>query len=191
MSEEDKKIEINNKIVECYHKLVKDSKQVAGSNFEQYGDDLLSFCITEFLTKKDVDYQYQVAVIDDKLPNYIGRSMSMQIRSKTSPFYHTHRKSMYNSRGVYLAETGEIDDSEYEDMDYRLSPPKERSTEDCVKWVMETQLDFYERTIIDKIYFQKWTKKRFMEYYGLPNNSFQKDLKKTINKFKTLCNTFT
>lgn len=86
MTKEEKKIEIDKKITEKYDRMVQDSKRIASYNYDQYGQDLLSHCLSEFLEKKPIDYQYQVAVVDNKLPNYMGRSMSMAIRSNTSTF---------------------------------------------------------------------------------------------------------
>lgn len=194
MTQENKIREINKKVEEGWDKMVRDSKRVSGYNYNQYGEDLLMFTLSEFLTKKSVDYQYQVAVVDGKLPNYIGRAMSQQIKSSTSMFWHKYRKNMYNTRGVYEAEHDnrvDLNESEYDDIDYNLTPDKDKSSYDCIKWVMENELDWYEATIIQKLYFDKWTKKQFMETYGLPNNSFTKDVKKTINKFRKLCKSFT
>lgn len=190
MTQEEKKIEINKRVEKHWGKMVKDSKQVSGYNYDQYGEDLLMFTLSEFLIKKPIDYQYQVAVVDGKLPNYIGRAMSQQIRSSTSTFWHRYRKNMYNTRGVYEAEEA-INESLFDDVDYLLTPEKDRSNYDCMKWVLENELDWYEATIIQKLYFDKWTKKKFMETYGLPNNSFTKDLKRTIKKFQKLCKQFT
>ena len=188
MTQEDKKKEINKKITEKYKRLVADSKRVAGYNYVNYGEDLLAHCLDEFMSKKTIDYQYQVAVVDNKLPNYIGRAMSMAIRSNTSTFWYKYRKEAYNSRGVYLAE--HFENKTLYDADYNLAPDKEKSPEDCIQWVMDNELDWYESTIIDKIYLQKWTKKQFMSTYGLPLNSFNKDYKNTIKKFRQLCKHF-
>lgn len=192
MTQEDKKKEVDKKVREGWSKMVKDSKQICGYNADKWADDLLAHCLSEFLLKKSIDYQYKVAVTDGKLPNYIGRSMSLQVRSSTSMFWHTYRKNMYNTRGTYEADTKENwDDSEYQDVDYHLTPAKDRSAHDCMKYVMDNELDWYEKHIIEKLYFEKWTKKEFMEKYNLPVNSFNKDVKRTINKFKSLCKQFT
>ena len=189
MDEDEMRIAINNKITECWDKMVRDSKQIAGTNFNRYGEDLLAHVLDEFLNKKDITYQYQVAVIDNKLPNFIGRNMSMQIRSKTSPFWHMYRKSLYNSRGAYLADSiDKIDESSA--ADYNLIPEKDRTQSECVQWVLENELDWYEKIIIEKIYLEKWTRSKFQAFYNLPNNSLNKDIKSTLNKFRKLCSSF-
>ena len=188
-SDQEKKSEINAKITECYDKLVSDSKRVAGTAYDTYGEDLLAHCLDELLTKKSIDYQYKLCCIDNKLPNYIGRNMAMQIKSHTSPFYHKYRKQGLNSRAVYLIDDN-IDQSSSTSADYHLTPVKDRTPEDCVTWVLETQLNWYEKIIIEKIYINKWTRSAFQTYYKLPNNSLNKDIKSTINKFKKLCSQF-
>ena len=183
------KQEVNKKIEEHWDKMVADSKQVAGYNYDKYGEDLLMFTLSEFLNKKPIEYQYKVAVTDNKLPNYIGRAMSLQIRSSTSMFWRYYRKGAYNSRGVYEAE--HVENEDLYDSDYLMSPDKEKSAYDCMMWVMKNELDWYEKVIIEEIYLNKTPKKVFREKYGLPNNSFNKDLKKTITKFRKLCSQFT
>ena len=187
MTQEEKKLEIDKKITEKYDRMVSDSRRIASFNYDQYGQDLLAHCLSEFLEKKPIDYQYQVAVVDNKLPNYMGRSMSMAIKSNTSTFWHRYRKEQYKYRGVYLAEGKEDDTFSIE---YNMQPDKDKSPLDCIHWVIENELDWYEGTIIDKIYLQKWSKKQFMSTYGLPLNSFNKDFKQTIKKFRKLCSHF-
>ncbi len=87
MSEEEMRKEINAKVALWYPKMVKDSKQISGANFEKYGEDLLAHCLEDFLVNKSIDYQYKVAIKDNKLVNYIGYSMGIAIKSSSSPFW--------------------------------------------------------------------------------------------------------
>jgi hypothetical protein len=197
MTEEQKdqmRIAINRKVEQHWDKLVKDSKQVSGYNYKNYGQDLLMFCISEFLTKKDLEYQYKVAVTDDKLPNYLGRAMSLNIRSSNSPFYSKYRKHMMNNRGLYEAE---YDNTVYKTVDYQPDEPdygfdlekKHKSPVDCMEWAV-SQLDFYYGALVNKYYYQKYTIKEIAEYYEIPKDTIQQDLKKARKILRQHCNHF-
>ena len=197
MTEEQKeqmRIAINRKIEQHWDKLVKDSKQVSGYNYNNYGPDLLMFCISEFLTKKDLEYQYKVAVTDNKLPNYIGRAMSLNIRSSNSPFYLKYRRDLMNNRGIYEAE---YENSAYRTVDYQPDvidenfdlDKKHKSPVDCMEYAVG-QLDFYYGALVNKYYYQKYTIKQIAEYYEIPKDSIQNDLKKARKMLRQHCNHF-
>ena len=103
LTQEDKTREINETIKRVYPKMIADYNRITTYNRKQY-EDLLPFCLAELITKKSIDYQYQLICVDKKLANYIGRSMSLNIRSNTSPFWQHYRRETYVSRGVYLTD---------------------------------------------------------------------------------------
>ena len=49
MTEEEMKKQINAKVTQWYAKMYKDSMQISGANFEKYGEDLLAYCLEDFL----------------------------------------------------------------------------------------------------------------------------------------------
>jgi hypothetical protein len=191
MSEEEMRKEINAKVVLWYPKMVKDSKQIAGANFEKYGNDLLAFVLEDFLCNKDLEYQYKVAVQDNKLVNYIGYSMGLQIKSSSSPFWFRYRKEGYNSRGIYLAEDGsvEIDPSVEigEEMDDEFdSPYYIKNNLDCVRYALE-QLHWYDKILIEEYYIKGVTFRDMHKKYNISLNSLKKDIDSALTKIRKIC----
>ena len=191
MSEEEIRKEINAKIALWYPKMVKDSKQISGANFEKYGEDLLAHCLEDFLVNKPVDYQYKVAIKDDKLVNYIGYSMGIAIKSSSSPFWFKYRKEAYNSRGIYLVEDGreEIDPLVEigEEMDVEFDSPAYVKNElDCLRYALE-QLHWYDRVLIDDYFIKGLTYQDMHKKYNISLNSLKKDINKALAKIKNIC----
>jgi hypothetical protein len=191
MSEEEMKKEINAKVALWYPKMVKDSKQISGANFEKYGEDLLAHCLEDFLVNKSIDYQYKVAIKDNKLVNYIGYSMGIAIKSSSSPFWFKYRKEAYNSRGIYLVEDGreEIDPliEMGEEMDVEFdSPAYVKNDLDCVRYALE-QLHWYDSHLINDYFIKGLTYQDMHVKYNISLNSLKKDINKALTNIKKLC----
>jgi hypothetical protein len=191
MTEGEMRKEINAKVALWYPKMVKDSKQIAGANFEKYGEDLLAHCLEDFLVNKSIDYQYKVAIKDNKLVNYIGYSMGIAIKSSSSPFWFKYRKEAYNSRGIYLVEDGreEIDPLVEigEEMDVEFDSPAYVKNElDCVRYALE-QLHWYDRVLIDDYFIKGLTYQDMHKKYNISLNSLKKDINKALVKIKNIC----
>jgi len=191
MSEEEMRKEINAKVALWYPKMVKDSKQISGANFEKYGEDLLAHCLEDFLVNKSIDYQYKVAIKDNKLVNYIGYSMGIAIKSSSSPFWFKYRKEAYNSRGIYLVEDGreEIDPlvEMGEEMDVEFdSPAYVKNDLDCVRYALE-QLHWYDSHLINDYFIKGLTYQDMHIKYGITLNSLKKDINKALVKIKNIC----
>ena len=192
MTEEEMKKQINAKVTQWYAKMYRDSMQISGANFEKYGNDLLAYCLEDFLCNKDIEYQYKVAVQDNKLPNYIGYSMGLQIKSSSSPFWFRYRKEGYNSRGIYLAEDGsvEIDPSveiEVDEIDDEFdSPYYIKNDLDCVRYALE-QLHWYDRILVEEYYIKGVTFRDMHKKYNISLNSLKKDINKALAKIKNIC----
>lgn len=189
--EENMRVAVNMKVEQHWDKMVKDSKQIAGSNYNIYGEDLLMFTISDFLTKKDIAYQYKVAVTDDKLLNYLGRAMALNIKSNTSPFWTNYRKYLYNTRGIYEIEYEGTngDPINYEvttiDEDFDLEA-KYKSATECMAWAVE-QLDFYYGALVEQYYYQKKTFAEIAKYYNIPKYAIIKDIKEAKKILKQHC----
>ena len=191
MTEEEMRKQINAKVTQWYPKMYRDSMQISGANFEKYGDDLLAFVLEDFLCNKDLKYQYKVAVQDNKLPNYIGYSMGLQIKSSSSPFWFRYRKEGYNSRGIYLVEDGreEIDPLVEigEEMDVEFdSPAYVKNDLDCVRYALE-QLHWYDKILIEEYYIKGLTFRDMHKKYNIRLNSLQKDINSALAKIKNIC----
>jgi len=191
MTEGEMRKEINAKVALWYPKMVKDSKQIAGANFEKYGEDLLAHCLEDFLVNKSIDYQYKVAIKDNKLVNYIGYSMGIAIKSSSSPFWFKYRKEAYNSRGIYLAEDGSVEIDPLvemgEEMDVEFdSPAYVKNDLDCVRYALE-QLHWYDKVLIDDYFIKGLTYQDMHVKYNISLNSLKKDINKALVKIKNIC----
>ena len=164
---------------------------ISGANFEKYGEDLLAHCLEDFLVNKSIDYQYKVAIKDNKLVNYIGYSMGIAIKSSSSPFWFKYRKEAYNSRGIYLVEDGreEIDPLVEigEEMDVEFdSPAYVKNDLDCVRYALE-QLHWYDKVLIDDYFIKGLTYQDMHKKYNISLNSLKKDINKALVKIKNIC----
>jgi hypothetical protein len=192
MTDSEKRDQINAKVTQYYPKMYRDSMQIAGANFEKYGSDLLAYCLEDFLCNKSIDYQYKISCIDEKLPNYIGYSMGLQIKSSSSPFWFKYRKEGYNSRGIYLAEDGsvEIDPSveiEVDEIDDEFdSPAYVKNDLDCVRYALE-QLHWYDRILVDDYFIKGLTYSSMHKKYNISLNSLKKDINSALNKIRKIC----
>lgn len=189
ISEDEMRQAINASVTKCWHKLVADSKQVAGGNYDVYGKDLLAHCLDEFFTKKSLEYQYQVAVVDNKLPNYIGRAMALHIKSSASTFYTKYRRTSLGYTEIKLNSNSEKDHSGllgFEELEIDDEELKYKSPEDCMAWAVE-QLNFYDKALIHKFYYDGWSKKEIAEHYDINKNSITNDIDRAKRKLKKLC----
>ncbi len=183
--EEDKIREINLTIEKVYPKMVADFNRITTYNRRQY-EDLLPFCLSELLTKKSIDYQYQLICIDKKLANYIGRSMSLNIRSNTSPYWAHYRRESYSSRGVYLTENQDLGEYQKDDFDLELHQQNPR---ECMHYAIE-QMDFYHKAIITDYYLNDMTYNELHDKYGITLNSLKKAVNIAIKLIQKDCKQF-
>ena len=172
-----------------YHRYVRNSKIVAGSNYDMYGQDLLSFCISEFLTKKPLPYQYQVVVTDKKFENYLAKSMSLNIRSSTSPYWSKMRKESYISRVTYLADNELFQKGDYDEISDFDTPAQYYNPTECMMEALD-KLDFYYKELITQYFLNKLTFAQMNKKYGITLNSLHKDMKKAIKKIQQHCKHF-
>ena len=188
LTDEQKRNAINAAITKHWDKMCADEKRITSYNSELWSD-LLSFCLTEFLDKKSIDYQYQVAVTNDKLKHYIGRSMSLNLRSKTSPYWSKIRRYTYNTRGTYLVDYDEFDKHEH----FQLSDPdltlEQFNPRECMMASLD-KIDFYHRQLITDYYLNGMSYKDMHEKYGITLNSIRRDVKKGIALIQQHCKHF-
>jgi hypothetical protein len=187
--EENMKVAIDKAITRCWDKMVRDAQRITSYNSEIW-EDLLPYTISEFLTKKSLQYQYQVAVIDNKLPNYIGSAMSLQIHSQTSGFWNEYRKESYNYRGLYLEEEkDEYMATRFDDPINTLDGEKYVSPEECIHWALE-QIPPYYRDLINLYYFEKMTYEKMHIKFDITFNSLKKDISTGIKLIQKHCKHF-
>jgi len=185
LTDNEKREYINKEITRSYPKMYADSLRITSYNNILF-EDLLPFVLSEFLTKKDINYQYKVCCIDKKLANYIGRSMSLNLRSSTSTFWNKYRKESYNSRGTYIVE---IDEFGKHPLDFIPEPDKrveDMSPRECLYAAIDN-LDFYFKTLISEYYINDLTLTEINEKYKIPINAIRKDLKQGVKLIQQHC----
>lgn len=188
LTEEEKRVEIDREISRSYPKMLKDFKRITSYNHIKF-EDLLAFVLSEFVTKKSIDYQYKVCCIDKKLVNYIGKSMSLNLRSSTSPFWAKYRRTAYNSRGIYLVEYDEFgmyELPELQDPDLRIEDLNPR---ECMHVALE-KLDFYHRQLVEDHYIRGMSYKKMRDHYGITLSSLRKDVAQGVKLIQQHCKQF-
>ncbi len=172
---------INREITLAYPKMLEDEKRITSYNYHLYSD-LLSFVLSEFLTKKDIHYKYKVCCVDKKILNYIGRSMSLNLRSSSSPYWNQIRKQSYNFRGVYLAET----DQAYITGQYDEITIAEDADFECMLLQLE-KLDFYHKPLLIDYYIQGMTFIQLNKKYGISLRHLREAINKGLEIIRTEC----
>jgi hypothetical protein len=181
LTEDEMRDMINREITLAYPKMLLDERQITSYNYHLYSD-LLSFVLSEFLSKKPIEYQYKVCCIDKKVLNYIGRSMSLNLRSSTSPYWSHIRRDSYNFRGIYLAET----DKAYINGDYDEIEINEDDNYNCML-IQLNKLNFYLKPLIIDYYIQGMTYMQLNKKYGISLKHLKTAIDEGLNIIKTEC----
>lgn len=189
LTEDEMRDMINIKITQAYPKLYKDFRRITSYNHEQF-EDLLLFCLHEFLTKKDIAYQYKVCVTDNALLNYFGRAMSLNLKSSSSPYWHNYRKESYNSRGAYLAETDtKLVQGEYDEIQDMLSPAVDIDPYECMMMAID-KLDFYHKPLLTDYYLKGMTYRDMNKKYGISLRHLKEAIEESIQQIQENCKHF-
>ena len=181
LTDSEKRDMINIAIAKHYPKMLLDEKRITSYNYHLYSD-LLSFCLEQFLCKKDINYKYKVCVTDDAILNYMGRSMSLNLRSSSSPYCSHIRKDSYNYRGVYLAET----DKSYINGDYDEIVVKEDADYDCMLTQLN-KLDFFHKPLVTDYYLNGMTYAQLNKKYGISLKHLNQAITEGLEIIKTEC----
>jgi hypothetical protein len=181
LTDDEKRDLINHAINKHYPKMLLDEKRITSYNYHLYSD-LLSFCMEQFLCKKDINYKYKVCVTDDAILNYMGRSMSLNLRSSSSPYWSHIRKDSYNYRGVYLAET----DKAYVTGQYDEITIQVDTDFECMLIQLE-KLDFYHKPLIIDYYIQGMTYIQLNKKYGISLKHLKTAIEEGLSIIKTEC----
>jgi hypothetical protein len=183
MTEVEMKERIDEKITQHFPKMLKDEKRITSFNHEQFSD-LLSFCLEQFLTKKSIEYQFQVAVVDNALPNYMGRSMSLNLKSSSSPYWNQIRKQSYNYRGIYLAEDQE---NSYIKREYdEIYDEEEIDDFDCMMIQLD-KLNFYYKPLLTDYYINNMTFVQMNKKYGISLRHLKKAVDEALDIIRKAC----
>ena len=144
-----------------------------------YTDDICAFMYMEFM--KQSPEKIEQMIDDGKVLNWMLRSTSFQIKSKTSPFYSRYRKKRANMVPTYFAESSYNQHDAVELDDYFQCMMECLSEESDL-------LDWYEKKLIDMKYLKQMTYNQIVETYGFSLVSTKKHLNKALDKIEQYCN---
>jgi hypothetical protein len=182
LTEDEMREMINREITLAYPKMLQDYKRISGYNFQQF-EELLPFCLEQFLTKKPIEYQYKVCVTDKAILNYMGRSMSLNLKSSSSPYWNKIRKQSYNYRGVYLAETEDA----YIKREYDvIQDPDTTDNYDCMLMQLD-KLNFYYKPLVTDYYLNGLTYQQLNKKYGIALRHLKQAIDEGIKIIRTEC----
>jgi len=182
LTEDEMRDMINREITLAYPKMRQDEKRITSYNYHLYSD-LLSFVLAEFLGKKSIPYQYKVCCVDKKILNYVGRSMSLNLRSSTSPYWSHIRRDSYNYRGLYLVET----DKSYVNGQFDEIEISEDDNYNCMLIQLD-KLSFYHRPLIIDYYIEGMTYAQLHKKYGISLSNLKIAIDEALLIIKTECN---
>jgi hypothetical protein len=186
LTEDEMKDAINVEISKAFPKMLKDHKRITSYNYHMF-EDLLQFCLSEFLSKKSLEYQYQLCCVDKKVINYMGRSMALNLKSSTSPYWNTYRRESYNYRGVYLAETdGAYIQGEFDVIRDQLTPSELTDPYDCMLKALD-ELDFYHKPLLTDYFIKGLTYQQMHEKYGISLRHLKIGVEKGLELIRQEC----
>lgn len=182
LTDNEKRDMVNAAITKAYPKMLQDYKRISGYNSQQF-EELLPFCLEEFLCKKSLDYQFKVAVTDNAILNYMGRSMSLNLKSSSSPYWNKIRKQSYNYRGVYLAET----ENAYIKREYDVIDNSDITDDyDCMLAQLD-KLNFYYKPLVTDYYINGMTFQQMYKKYNITPKSLKVAIEEGIEIIRTEC----
>ena len=153
------------------------TRNIAKNQMAQYAPDLISYLV-ESIYKLPEEKVTQL-LDDNKLGNYLLVGAGMQLRSSNSPFYRTFRKHKMSAREDGISGSHKsIFEKPYEEYDESLYQ--------CFK---ETygELDFYDKAIMDKYFYEQWTLQQVYEYYGISKRHIIKDINRILQQIRENC----
>ena len=155
-------------------------KNITWGKMSEYTEDLLHHIILD-LYKMDLE-KIEGLLDNGKLKWYVLRGASLQIRSKTSPFYKVHRKNKLQSR------SGMIDSGEYgSDEGYEMKNPDEtEDLYDCFQRAMG-EIDWYLKVLLEKKIIEGKTYQEMYEYYEISKTHLIKDINRGLDEIRIIC----
>jgi hypothetical protein len=182
LTEDEMRDMINREITKAYPKMQKDFLRISSYNHQQF-EELLPFCLEEFLTKKSIHYQFKVCVTDKAILNYMGRSMSLNLRSSSSPYWNKIRKQSYNYRGIYLAENQDA----YIKREYDvITDPDEQDNFDCMLIQLD-KLSFYHKPLVIDYFLNGMTYTKMFEKYKISIQHLKQAIDEGLETIRQEC----
>lgn len=154
---------------------------------KEYTSDLFHHILEDVY--KLSDEKIEQMLDDDLLKNWILRSASLQLRSKTSPFYHIFRKHKFTVRENFTSNHPNKYDSFNGKgiLEQIYEPYAKPDFEVCFEEEWK-KLHPYQRTIIEKKLMEGWSYQQLFEYYNISKRHLIKDINETIQHLRDKCN---
>ena len=166
---------VKEELGKLYEQLVENSYKTCGRESLHLREELLHFCLQEFLDKP---LAYQVKVINDgKLENMVTRMMSLNLKSSTSPFYYKIRKYTNNSRELLSYYDYQIDDA--------LNEETEASCL-CISSSV-SELPYYEKYLIEEHYYKGAKLSELSRKTKIAPSTIKRDIIETLKEIKSKC----
>lgn len=160
------------------------SRNITKQQMSQYTDDLLHTVLSDLY--KQPDFQLEQMINNGKLGHWCLRAASLQIRSKTSPFYYQFRKHKLSVRsGIIDSNSGNpYDQDTYEIREDVYTPDEDLM--DCFDRA-KSQLHWYLQTIFNKKFIEEQSLQQIWEYYGITKTHLVKDLNQALAEIRETC----
>ena len=177
-----KKAVVDKELAFIYPRLVANSERICSYNSDNWAEDLLTIVI-EYFMKMDIDKQYKIVITPSKnassLEKYLTKSMSLSVKSSTSPFYRRFRMKMESHREL-------IHDFDYTPMIGNDNPDEEDIWGDNLDRIRDivSSLHYYDRYLIDEHYFKGKRLDEISETTQISTWRLSQDIKLALLKLK-------
>ena len=159
--------------------LVINCKKLCGTGYSQWGEDLLTHTLSQFLSMKTAK-QFKIIFLDGKAEHYITFGMRVQLKSSTSTFYTIYRKPMLKTREL-------LPDYKYPNYNSDKDSDDTLEIKDCFTYHLNNTLNFYDKHLITEHYYKGISVSDMSLKLDIPPGTLGKDIKKILIKLKRLC----
>ena len=179
MTELQQQDEIRIGLSKLHPQLVINCKKLCGTGYNQWGDDLLTHTLGQFLSMK-TEKQYKILFLDKKAEHYITFGMRVQLKSSTSTFYTIYRKPMLKTREL-------LPDYKYPGYNTDKDDDATLEIKDCFTHHINNTLNFYDKHLITEHYYKGISVSDMSLILDISPGTLGKDIKKILIKLKKLC----
>lgn len=185
MNIENKKT-IDNYITEWYEWMRGEvGKNITKNQMTEYRDDLIHHVLQDVYR---MDEEKTLSMIENgKLRWYILTACGIQLRSKTSTFYRTHRKTKNQSRENW----GDGDGEHYNHigmgiLDQIYEPYEGDPFMECLQDQME-KLHWYQKTLMNRYWIEGWSLTKMYKHYNISKTHIINDLNEAMRTIRENC----
>ena len=179
MTEQQQQNEIRIALGKLHPQLVTNCKKLCGTGYGQWGENLLSHTISQFLSMKTAK-QFKIIFLDGKAEHYITFGMRVQLKSSTSTFYTIYRKPLIKTREL-------LPDYKYQNYNTDKDSDDTLEIKECFTYHLNNTLNFYDKHLIMEHYYKGISVSDMSITLDISPGTLAKDIKKVLIKIKRLC----